>query len=33
MMRRFVASLFLGLTLVAGAASSAFAAQPVKTQI
>jgi len=33
MMRRFVASLFLGLILVAGATSSAFAAQPVKTQI
>ena len=32
-MRRLMASLFLGLTLVGGAAGSALAAQPVKTQI
>jgi hypothetical protein len=32
-MRRLAASLFLGLTLVGGAASTAFAAAPVKTTI
>ena len=32
-MRRFVASMFLGSILVGGAAGSALAAQPVKTQI
>lgn len=32
-MRRLMASLFLGLTLVGGAAGSAFATEPVKTQI
>ena len=32
-MRRFMASLLLGLTLVGGAAGSAFATEPVKTQI
>jgi hypothetical protein len=32
-MRRVIASLFLGLTLVGGAAGAAFAGQPVKTQI
>ena len=32
-MKRLMASLLLGLTLVGGAAGSALAAQPVKTQI
>lgn len=32
-MRRLMASLLLGLTLVGGAAGSAFATEPVKTQI
>ena len=32
-MRRLMASMFLGLTLVVGATTSALAAQPVKTEI